>query len=71
FDPQNPEELSDMILKTLTREAATMERVHGARERVKKHNTIDAMGRDIIRIYRLHQVKLDNLHIPRLNSQIR
>ena len=71
FDPKDPEELSGMILNTLTREAATMERVHGARERVKKHNTIDAMGRDIIRIYRLHQVKLDNRHIPRINSQIR
>ncbi len=40
-------------------------------ERVKKYNIIDAMGRDIIRIYRLHYVKLDNRHIHRLNSQIR
>jgi glycosyltransferase involved in cell wall biosynthesis len=71
FEPQNPKELSEMILKTLTREAATMERVYSARQRAKKSHTIDAMGRDIIRIYRLHQVKLDNRSIPRINSQIR
>ena len=58
FDPQNPEELADMILETLTSEAATLERVHQAREQVKKKHTIDAMGRNIIRIYRLHQVKI-------------
>ncbi|MBA3011442.1 MAG: glycosyltransferase family 4 protein [Proteobacteria bacterium] len=65
FDPKNPEELSDMILNTLNQEAATMERVHLAREQVKKHHTIDAMGRNITRIYRLHQVKLDNRYLPR------
>jgi len=65
FDPKNSEELSDMILNTLTQEAATMERVHLAREQVKKHHTIDAMGRNITRIYRLHQVKLDNRYLPR------
>lgn len=59
FDPQNPGELAEMILKTLTQEALTLERVHGAREMVKKYHTMDAMGRDIIRIYRLHQVKLE------------
>lgn len=62
FNPQSPEELAEMILKTLTLEAATMERVYGAREMVKKYHTIDTMGRDIIRIYRLHQVKLEQPH---------
>jgi len=59
FDPQKPDELADMIIKTLNQEAATLERVHQAREIVKKSHTIDAMGRNIIRIYRLHQVKLE------------
>lgn len=58
FDPQNPEELADRVLETLTNEAATLERVHLAKEQVKKKHTIDAMGRNIIRIYRLHQVKI-------------
>jgi len=58
FDPQNPEELADLIIETIANEAATLERVHQAREQVKKKYTIDAMGRNIIRIYRLHQVKI-------------
>lgn len=58
FDPQNPEELADLIIETIANEAATLERIHQAREQVKKKYTIDAMGRNIIRIYRLHQVKI-------------
>ncbi len=56
-DPGNASALSDLVLDTLNREAATLERVHAAREQVRRFHTIDAMGRDIIRIYRLHQVK--------------
>ncbi len=63
FDPQDPEELADRILQTLNQEAATLERVHLARKKVKKNHTIDAMGRDIIRIYRLHQVKLEKQYL--------
>lgn len=58
FDPQKPKNLADMILDTIANEAATLERVHQARELVRKKYTIDAMGRNIIRIYRLHQVKI-------------
>ncbi len=58
FDPQNHEDLADMILDTIANEAATLERVYQARELVRKKHTIDTMGRDIIRIYRLHQVKI-------------
>lgn len=58
FDPQKPENLADMILDTIANEAATLERVHQAHELVRKKYTIDAMGRNIIRIYRLHQVKI-------------
>lgn len=56
-DAGNANALSDLVLDTLNREAATLERVHAAREQVRRFHTIDAMGRDIIRIYRLHQVK--------------
>ncbi len=59
FDPQSPEDLAEMILRTLIREAATLERVHAARELVKNQHTLDTMGRNILRIYRLHQVKLE------------
>lgn len=61
-DPENAGALSDLVLDTLNREAATLERVHAAREQVRRCHTIDAMGRDIIRIYRLHQVKLEKHH---------
>ena len=69
FDPEKPDELARMILDTLNNEAATLERVHQAREQVKKNYTIDAMGRNIIRIYRLHQVKIARRHIPDNDSR--
>ncbi len=59
FDPESPDDLSKMIRLTLGREASAMERVYAARKQVQKHHTIDAMGRDITRIYRLHQVKME------------
>lgn len=59
FDPSDPSDLASKILLTLQHEAATKERVQTARDLVKRHHTIDAMGRNIIRIYRLHQIKLD------------
>jgi len=39
------------------------QQVKKTRDHVRKHHTIDAMGRDIIRIYRLHQVKLDRQYL--------
>jgi glycosyltransferase involved in cell wall biosynthesis len=65
FDPQHPEKLADMIMETLENEAATLERVHQARNQVKKNHTIDTMGRNIIRIYRLHQVQIAQRYLPR------
>jgi glycosyltransferase involved in cell wall biosynthesis len=62
FDAQDAAFLSDLVLDTLNREAATLERIHAARELVRRFYTIDAMGRNIIRIYRLHQVKLEKHH---------
>ncbi|MDD9301041.1 MAG: glycosyltransferase family 4 protein [Desulfobacter sp.] len=64
FDPDAPHTLSKMIQKTLDQEAAALERTYAARNMVKKHYTMDAMGRDIIRIYRLHQVKMDRQFHP-------
>ena len=59
FNTDDPSDLADKVLQTLQHEAAARKRIETARDHVKKHHTIDAMGRDIIRIYRLHQVKLD------------
>jgi len=59
FDIDKPRDLADKIIETLSREASTLERIHAAREHVKKHHTIDVMGRNIIRIYRLHQVRIE------------
>ncbi len=63
FEAGDVNGLCGMIISTLNDEAATLERVKTARENVKKHHTIDAMGRDISRIYRLHQVKLEKQFI--------
>lgn len=59
FNTNDPSDLADKILQTLQYEDATKERIETACNHVKKYHTIDAMGRNIIRIYRLHQVKLD------------
>ncbi len=64
FDPKNSEKLPKLILQILNKEAATKEMTHAARNRVKEHHTIDAMGRNIIRIYRLHQVRLERQYRP-------
>ncbi|MBU1343411.1 MAG: glycosyltransferase family 4 protein [Proteobacteria bacterium] len=62
FDASNPLDLADKILQTLKYKNTTIKRIETARELVKKHHTIDAMGRNVNRIYRLHQVKLDRRH---------
>lgn len=59
FNPLDSADLADKILQTLEYDKATQERVKTARDNVIKHHTLDAMGRNIIRIYRLHQIKLD------------
>ena len=59
FKASDPSDLAHKILETLQNEDETRKRVQAARDLVKKQYTIDAMGRNIIRIYRLHQVKLD------------
>lgn len=59
FDPLDPADLAKKILQTLHDDEAVKQRVGTARDNVIKQHTLDAMGRNIIRIYRLHQVKLD------------
>ncbi|OGR24326.1 MAG: hypothetical protein A2277_02070 [Desulfobacterales bacterium RIFOXYA12_FULL_46_15] len=53
----NPSDLSDKIIQTLQDENSTMSRTKAARDFVKKHHTMDTLGRDIIRIYSLHQIR--------------
>lgn len=59
FHPDDTGELAEKLLLTLQHKESTLSRVEAARQKVEKAHTIDAMGRNIIRIYRLHQVKLD------------
>lgn len=61
FHPDNADDLAEKILETLQNQEITHTRAKTACDRVKKFHTIDAMCRDIIRIYRLHQVKLERL----------
>ena len=59
FDPDDPGDLADKLLIILQNRDKTAAMVEAARQIVEKKYTIDAMGRNIIRIYRLHQVKLE------------
>lgn len=59
FDPDNTADLAEKLQMAIKGNLAAQKRAKQACEMVKKHHTLDAMGRNIIRIYRLHQVKLD------------
>ncbi|MCF6249491.1 MAG: glycosyltransferase, partial [Desulfobacula sp.] len=59
FNPEDAGGLAERLLQTIEQPDSTKKRVDAACEVVNQHHTIDAMGRDIIRIYRLHQVKLE------------
>ncbi len=50
-------DLSQQILLTLNQKSITAERTARARKRILEKYTLDVMGRNIIRIYSLHQVK--------------
>jgi glycosyltransferase involved in cell wall biosynthesis len=58
FNSDDPENLAEMILQVLNQNDETKKRVQIAFAMVKKHHTIDAMGRNILRIYKLHQLGL-------------
>ncbi len=53
----NLSDLSDKICKTLQDKTSTKEYAEAAKNFIKKHHTMDMLGRDIIRIYSLHQIR--------------
>ena len=53
----NLSDLADKIFQTLQDENSTGARVEAACNFVKKHHIMDTLGRDIIRIYSLHQIR--------------
>lgn len=59
FDPKHYESLLGIIRWTLNTPQAVQALTQAARALVGKHYTIDAMGKDIFRIYRLRQIKID------------
>lgn len=59
FDPAQPGSLPAIIGWTLNHSLQVQALAQTARDMVEKHYSIDAMGRDILRIYRLRQVKID------------
>jgi glycosyltransferase involved in cell wall biosynthesis len=61
FDTDDSSDLAEKILLTLQYKDATRKRVESALAHIKKHHTINTMGKNIIRLYRLHQVKMDRL----------
>jgi glycosyltransferase involved in cell wall biosynthesis len=59
FDPGDADTLAQQIKQTLDQETDTRKRVDHAREKVQQFHTLDAMGRTILRIYQLHQIRLE------------
>ncbi|MCM2285370.1 MAG: glycosyltransferase family 4 protein [Desulfobacula sp.] len=57
YEEFNSLDLADKIFQTLKEKGASGERLEAARNFVKKHHTMDTLGRDIIRIYSLHQIR--------------
>ena len=59
FNPRQAESLPKIIRWTLDTPQTILTLTRAAQARVEKHHTMDAMGRDILRIYRLRQIKID------------
>jgi glycosyltransferase involved in cell wall biosynthesis len=57
YEEFNSLDLADKIFRTLKEKDSTGERLEAARNFVKKHHAMDTLGRDIIRIYSLHQIR--------------
>ncbi|MFA5904616.1 MAG: glycosyltransferase family 4 protein [Desulfobacula sp.] len=57
YNEFNLSDLADKIFETLQDEKSTGERAKEALNFVKKHHSMDTLGRDIIRIYSLHQIR--------------
>lgn len=59
FDPNQTESLPNIIQWTLNTPQTILTLTREARAMVEQHYTMDAMGRDILRIYQLRQIKVD------------
>lgn len=60
FDHDSQEKrIGELVLQTICQKSETLKRAAAAGEHIRQHYTIDAMGRDILRIYRLHQIRLE------------
>ncbi|WP_321417295.1 glycosyltransferase [uncultured Desulfobacter sp.] len=59
FDPKQPESLPQIIQWALNTPQTIQALAWEARAKVEQHYTMDAMGRDILRIYQLRQIKID------------
>ncbi|MGD9823090.1 glycosyltransferase [Desulfobacter sp.] len=59
FNPGQPGSLPGIIRWILNTPRAVQPLVQAAQDLVKKHYAMDAMGKDILRIYRLRQAKID------------
>lgn len=59
FDPEDYHDLAEKILSTVEDKEKTKKRIAAARKFVMEHYTIDTMGKNILRIYGLHQNKFD------------
>ena len=59
FDPRQSESLTKIIRWTLNTPQAVQALTQAARALVEKHYTMDAMGRNILRIYQLRRIKIN------------
>lgn len=59
FDPKQADSLPTIINLTLNTPQAAFILAQAARARVEKHHTMDVMGRNVLRIYQVRQIKLD------------
>lgn len=61
FKPGDPDSLSERLLKTISRDGGKLpENEHEKlKETIRKNHSFEIMGRNAIRIYRLHEIRLD------------
>lgn len=52
-------QLLETVRQTVCHKTDGRERIRAAQRHVKKHHTITTMGRDILRLYRIHQARLE------------
>jgi glycosyltransferase involved in cell wall biosynthesis len=60
FNIDHPGELADLIMQSITYADATKTRTQTARKLVEEQHTLNAMGKTILKIYKLHEIRSDN-----------